>query len=110
MGRIRKTAFYSLRIAVTEKEYQQLKEGYANTTCRSISEYVRKRMFDRRITVCYRNRAFDEFIEEAIRLRKALLLFCNQGVFKEPEKNELVQKIEGIRSMIIKIAETCSQE
>jgi len=109
MSRAKKMTFYSLRISVTEKEHQELKDGYANSTCRSISEYVRKRMFSRKITVCYRNRAFDEFIEEAIRLRKALILFSDQGRFDEHEKMNLLQKIEEISLIVIKISETCSQ-
>ncbi|MBN8856070.1 MAG: hypothetical protein BGO55_16595 [Sphingobacteriales bacterium 50-39] len=108
MARARKIRFHSFFISVTKKEYEKIKEGYAATTCRSMSEYVRRLMFDRPITVCYRNRAFDEFIEEAIRLRKTLLLFCNQGGLKDLERNELIQKIEEIRSVIIKISETCS--
>jgi hypothetical protein len=106
----RSKKFESFRISLTNGEYQKIKDGYAVTTCRSMSEYVRRLMFGRPITFCYRNRAFDEFIEESIRLRKALVLFCNQGGFSEPERNELVQKIDEIRGIIIKISETCSQK
>ncbi|MBN8850250.1 MAG: hypothetical protein J0H07_00185 [Sphingobacteriales bacterium] len=110
MARIRKNKFESFRISITAGEYQKIKDGYAVTTCRSMSEYVRRLMFGRPITFCYRNRAFDDFIEEAIRLRKALILFCNQGGFNEQERNELTGKIEEIRSITIKISETCSQK
>lgn len=103
----RKIKFHSFRVSVTEKEYQKIKEGCAATTCRSLSEYGRKLMFGRQITVCYRNRAFDDFIEEAIRLRKALLVFGSQGGFDEGERMRLLQKAEEIRSIVIKISETC---
>ena len=93
---------------MTEKELENIKEGYATTTCRSMSEYVRKLIFRRPITIRYRNQAFDHFIEEAIRLRKAITLFCNQGEVNERERNELLQKMEEIRSIIIKISEICS--
>ena len=106
----RKSKFHSFRISITKKEYQKVKEGFALTTCRSLSEYVRKLMFGRRITICYRDRAFDDFIEEAIRLRKALLLCADQGGFDEHERMKLLQKTEEIRSIVIKISETCLQK
>jgi len=110
MAKARKTRFRSFYISVTEKDLEKIKEGSAATTCRSMSEYVRRLIFRKPVTVCYRNRAFDEFIEESIRLRKTLVQLSSQGSFDESERMELLQKIEGIRSIIIKISETCSQK
>lgn len=105
-----KSKFESFRISITKGEYQKIKDGFATSTCRSMSGYVRKLMFGRPITFCYRNRAFDDFIEEAIRLRKALVQCCSEGGLKEAGRNELMQKMDEIRSIIIKISETCSQK
>jgi len=108
MAKARK--FEKLGVSMTRKEYEKVKEGFAASTCRTISEYARKLIFGRKITVCYRNRAFDDFMEEAIRLRKALVLFCGQGGFDEREKMNVLQKVEEIRSIVVKISETCSQK
>ena len=110
MAHKRNIRFENLKICMTKEEYQKVKDAYAATTCRSLSEYLRKLIFRKRITVSYRNRAFDEFIEVGIRLKKALVLFCEQGGSDEQERMRLVRDVEDIKLILIKISEICLQK
>lgn len=99
-----------MRVSITDKEYQQLKAERAKTTCRSLSEYVRKLITGERIEVYYRNKSYDEFTEESIRFKKALVMVCEQGDYTAPDKQFLLEKIEQIQGILNKIVDECSQK
>jgi len=110
MKRIKKVIHHSLRVSIEDKEYQRLKNECAKTTCKSLSEYVRKIIFGKRMQVYYRNQSFDEFTEESIQLKKTLILVCDKGDYKAPDKEFLLKKIEQIQRLLNKIVDECSQK
>jgi hypothetical protein len=108
----------------TPAEYARIERKWKATTCRKLSEYIRKYLFDKPITTNYRNQSLDEFMFEIIRLRtelKALGNNFNQAVKKlhtlqqipefktwiinhELERRILFNKVEEINKNIEKIS------
>lgn len=108
----------------TPAEYARIERKWKATTCRKLSEYIRKYLFDKPMTTNYRNQSLDEFMFEIIRLRselKALGNNFNQAVKKlhtlqqipefktwiinhELERRILFNKVEEINKYIEKIS------
>src|SRR2546428_2648091 len=61
-----------LRIQLKPKEYNQINEQFKKTTCQHLSDYTRKILLNKKITIYHRNQSLDEFMEEMILLRKEL--------------------------------------
>jgi MobC-like protein len=53
-----------LNIRLDQKEWDKLHKLTSNSTCRSVSEYSRKVLLEKPVTVFYRNRSFDEFEQQ----------------------------------------------
>jgi hypothetical protein len=86
-----------------EEEYRQLLKDLANTTHRTLSEYARTLVTGKPITVIYRDRSFDDFIEWCIRFKKDLDTILSHDGFTEEEKQWLSQEITTIKETMIKI-------
>lgn len=109
----------------TTEEYTKIERKWKTSTCRKLSEYIRKHLFNKPITTNYRNQSLDEFMSEIIRLRVELNAIgnnFNQAVKKlhtlqqipefknwiissELEKKILLNKVEEIKKHIQKISE-----
>lgn len=109
----------------TPAEYTKIERKWKATTCRKLSEYIRKYLFNKTITTNYRNESLDEFMGEIIRLRnelKAIGNNLNQAVKKlhtlnhipefrtwiisqQLEQKILLGKIEEIKKCTQKISE-----
>ncbi|MWB95001.1 plasmid mobilization relaxosome protein MobC [Flavobacterium sp. GA093] len=109
----------------TPAEYEKIERKWKATTCRKLSEYIRKYLFNKTITTNYRNESLDEFMGEIIRLRnelKAIGNNLNQAVKRlhtlnqipefrtwiishELEQKILLGKIEEIKKYTQKISE-----
>ncbi|MGH2642975.1 MAG: plasmid mobilization protein [Chitinophagaceae bacterium] len=118
-----------LHVRLREHEYERLQGYFKNTTCRKLSEYVRKKLLDKPVVTTYRNQSLDDFMAEMIQLRIELNRIgnnFNQAVkrlhslqqtteFKcwliayDNEKKILLDKVEEIKNHIQKIAETWLQ-
>lgn len=108
----------------TPSEYAEIEKKWKGSTCRKLSDYLRKIIFNKPITSNYRNQSLDEFMFEIIRLRselKALGNNFNQAVKKlhtlqeipefktwiithELERTILFNKVEEINKYIEKIS------
>ena len=111
-------------------EYRILFDKCRLTTCRQLSEYIRRVLFERKITVYSRSKSLDEFMAEMIRLRNELSAIgknLNQTVkklnsleqvpeikmwvlFNDGSNKELHKKIEEIKSRINQFSNSWSQE
>lgn len=109
----------------TPAEYAKIERQWKATTCRKLSEYIRKYLFNKPITTYYRDQSLDEFMGEIIRLRAELHAVgnnFNQAVKKlhtlqqipefrtwimasELERKILLNKVEEIKNYIQKISE-----
>ena len=112
------------------EEYRILFDKCRLTTCRQLSEYIRRVLFERKITVYSRSKSLDEFMAEMIRLRNELSAIgknLNQTVkklnsleqvpeikmwvlFNDGSNKELHKKIEEIKSRINQFSDSWSQE
>lgn len=118
-----RTRIIGLRL--TSQEYEQIENKCKNSTAGKLSEYVRRALFNKPITVYQRNQSLDDFMAEMIQLRGELNGIgnnFNQAVKKlhtlqhipefknwiityELEKKILVNKVEEIKNRINKIAD-----
>ncbi len=81
-------AVYTRRITIRlkEAEFIQLTSQFRKTTCRKLSDYLRRLMLAKPITVLYRNASADAFLTEMIGLTKELSAIGNNF-------NQLVKKL-----------------
>ena len=118
-----RTKLITLRLTPTE--YEQLNNKFKTTTCRKLSDYLRKLIFSGRVTILTRNQSLDDFMTEMIELRKQLNAIgnnFNQAVHKlhilekipefrtwimtnEIDKKILLNKIDEIKNRINQFAE-----
>lgn len=109
----------------TPEEYAKIEKKWKASTCRKLSDYIRRHLFDKPITTIYRNQSLDEMIHEMIKLFKQLNGIgnnFNQAVKKlhtlnqipefkvwiisaELDKKILFDKIDEIKNYIRKISE-----
>ena len=61
-----------LHLRLSPKEYETVQRQFNKTTCRKISEYARKRLLSKPVTVNYHNQSLDELVRELIQLRNEL--------------------------------------
>ncbi|WP_018615230.1 plasmid mobilization protein [Segetibacter koreensis] len=112
-------------VRLTTKEYEQIVKKWKGSTCRKLSDYVRRSIFNKPIVTIYRNKSLDDLMAEAIKLRNELNSLgnnFNQAVKKlhtlqqipefrqwiiayELDKEILLNKVDEIKNNIQKIAE-----
>lgn len=123
----KRTRIVGLRF--TPEEYTKIERKWKTSTCRKLSDYIRKHLFNKPITTNYRNQSLDDFMAEMMRLRGELNAIgnnFNQAVKKlhtlnqisdfkqwlisyELEKKILFNKVDEIKKQIQKIAESWLQ-
>src|SRR4051812_30507175 len=59
-------------LRLTNKEYEQIEKKWKATTCRKLSDYIRRIIFEKPIVTATRNQSIDDLLAEAIRLRSEL--------------------------------------
>ena len=91
----------TLGIHFSETDYQHLVDAFKLTTCRTMAEYLRKRVLNEPITVFYRNKSLDDFTETAISFNKKADAILKKGDFDNDDTNWLCQDIKVIKEMII---------
>ncbi|MFV8354926.1 plasmid mobilization protein [Flavobacterium sp. XS1P32] len=109
----------------TPEEYVKIERKWKASTCRKLSDYIRKHLFNKPINTTYRNRTLDDMTCEMMLLYKQLNAIgnnFNQAVKKlhtldqipefrvwiissEQDKKILLNKVEEIKICIQKISE-----
>ncbi|RKR08905.1 hypothetical protein C8C83_0500 [Flavobacterium sp. 90] len=109
----------------TPQEYAKIEKKWKASTCRKLSDYIRRHLFEKSITTIYRNQSLDDMIHEMMPLFKQLNGIgnnFNQAVKKlhtlnqipefkvwiinaELDKKILFDKIDEIKNYIRKISE-----
>jgi len=62
----------TFKIRFSESELKKIKSGYSNSTCRTLTAYMRKLLLNKPITAKVRNASLDAFMAEMITLRNEL--------------------------------------
>ena len=109
----------------TPEEYAKIEKKWKASTCRKLSDYIRKHLFDKSINTTYRNQSLDDMVHEMTQLFRQLNGIgnnFNQAVKKlhtlnqipefkvwiisaELDKKNLFDKIDEIKNYIQKISE-----
>jgi len=110
---------------VKPEEYNKIHNNFSNSTCRKLSDYARKVLLNKPITIKYRNQSADEFLSAMIPLQNELNSIgknFNQAVKKlnalnqisefknwlisyEQDRQKLMPKVDEIKSKINQIFE-----
>lgn len=61
-----------LQARLTPGELEKINQKFSRSTCRKLSDYVRKVLLDKLVTVKQRNQSLDDFMTEMITLRNEL--------------------------------------
>ena len=61
-----------IHVRFTEKEFEKVNNQFSKSTCRKISEYVRKVLLEKPIKTYQRNQSLDDLMAELIVLRNEL--------------------------------------
>lgn len=72
-------------IRMNQSEYEKLQALYKKSTCRGLSEYLRKIALQKPITIRYRNESEDEILAALLKIKKELNAIgnnFNQAVHK----------------------------
>ena len=112
-------------LRLTLNEYEQIEKKWKGTTCRKLSDYVRRSLFEKPIVNTYRNQSLDDYMTETMKLRNELngignnfnqavkklhtlhqiAEFRNWIITYELEKNMLLNKVDEIKHHIQKTGE-----
>lgn len=118
-----RTRIIGLRL--TPKEYEKIEQKWKASTCRKLSDYVRRIIFGKPIVATYRNKTLDDYMAESIKLRNELNGIgnnFNQAVKKlhtlhqisefrdwlvtyELERKTLLNKVDEVKNHIQKVGE-----
>ena len=89
-----------LQVRLTAKELEKIHTKFSQSTCRKLSDYVRKVLLDKPITVNQRNQSLDDFMAEMIALRNELNAIGNN--FNQTVKRlHALQQIDEIKTWLI---------
>lgn len=88
-----------ITLRLTPQEYAKIEQRYKNSTCRKLSDYVRRHLFNKPITTHYRNQSIDDSIEEIVLLRNELSAIGN-NVNQVVKKMHTLQQIPEFREWI----------
>ena len=110
MGRSKKwdeQTVYHLGILMNQADIQRLKEQAARSTCGSLSEFARRLLLGKQVTVLYRNASLDTFLDEAVLLRNELTIMRQTLPWTGEHEKRMIILLEKIQSIIFKIYEQC---
>ncbi len=95
--------FISIRLS--EAEFKEIQSRVSATTCRSLTEYVRKRLLGKSTTTKTRNESQDHLLQEIIRVKNCL----DQLLAEEHNQPDTFLQLSEIKSTLLKIAKQCLQ-
>jgi len=89
-----------LQVRLTPKELEKIQAKFSQSTCRKLSDYVRRVLLDKPITMNQRNQSLDDFMAEMILLRNELNAIGNN--FNQTVKRlHALQQIDEIKTWLI---------
>ena len=98
-GNSNRTRIIGLRL--TPSEYAKIERKWKASTCRKLSDYVRRSLFDKPIVTTYRDASLDEFMLQMIQLRKELNAIGN-NFNQAVKKLHILQQIPEFKSWLIR--------
>ena|SRR5215469_4935850 len=96
-------------VYMKKDEYEQFLLGYNRTIYRSRNQYAKKLLLAKPVTIIYRNRSLDDFVEIAVKLRKDLRVLSSRDTFTGNEKEVLTHQLASIEKRLVEIVDRCGQ-
>src|SRR6185312_10115076 len=89
-----------LQVRLTSKELEKIQAKFTQSTCRKLSDYVRRVLLDKPITMNQRNQSLDDFMAEMILLRNELNAIGNN--FNQTVKRlHAMQHVDEVKTWLI---------
>jgi GTP1/Obg family GTP-binding protein len=79
-------------LRLTFDEYRKIEKKWKSSTCRKLSEYVRRSLFEKPIVMTYRNSSQDDLMAELTKLRSELNAVGNNF-------NQVVKKLHTLQQI-----------
>jgi hypothetical protein len=98
-GNSNRTRIIGLRL--TPSEYAKIERKWKASTCRKLSDYIRRSLFDKPIVTTYRDASLDEFMLQMIQLRNELNAIGN-NFNQAVKKLHILQQIPEFKSWLIR--------
>jgi hypothetical protein len=89
-----------LQARFTPAEYDKVHKKFSKTTCRKLSDYIRKTLLDKPVIVNLRNQSLDDFMAEMITLRSELNAIGN-NYNQLVKRLHVIQDVSEIKSWLI---------
>ncbi|HWK08375.1 MAG TPA: hypothetical protein VNS58_32350 [Puia sp.] len=99
----KKCSYNHLTLNLTPLEKKKILEDMSATTCRSFTDYARRKILSKPVTAYYRNQSYDEFTEAYIDFKKDLDAILEKGGLTENEKKWLKEQIKIITDTVVKL-------
>lgn len=83
-----------LHVRLTVQEYNKLHKKFSKTTCKKLSDFARRSLLDKPVTVTVRNQSLDDLMAELITLKSELNsigINYNQVVKKLNQMNHIAE-------------------
>ena len=98
-----------ISIRYSPVELEKLKEGFSKSSCRTLTQYVRNFSLKNPFHI-YRNRAFDQFTEAIVELRKEMQEIRGKTFITKENEIRLAELYEEIKNQINKLIDLCMQK
>ena len=100
MGRENSNRTRIIGLRLTPVEYANIERKWKASTCRKLSDYVRRNLFDKPVVTTYRNRSQDDTLTELTKLRNELNALGNN--FNQAVKRlHTLQQIPEFRNWLV---------
>ena len=100
MGRENSNRTRIIGLRLTPAEYAKIERKWKASTCRKLSDYVRRNLFDKPVVTTYRNRSQDDTLTELTKLRNELNALGNN--FNQAVKRlHTLQQIPEFRNWLV---------
>lgn len=84
----------------TPLEYAELEKRFTGSTCRKLSDHIRRHLFNKPIVTKYRNASFDDYIEEVMTLNCELNSIGN-NINQISKKMNSLRMISELKNQLI---------
>ncbi len=98
------TRFLSIRLST--EEFDEVYQHLQQSTCRSLTEYVKKVLTQKPVTVKVRDQTREDILQQLILIKSRLDALLEKNA--QPDTPTLQQELVQIKSYIREIAEKCS--
>jgi hypothetical protein len=98
-----KSSCNAVAFKLTPAEKEKVLNDMSATACRSFTDYARRKLLDKPLTVLYRNQSYDEFTEAYLDFKKDLYGILENGLLAGNDQEWLKERIHVLTNTVIKL-------